>query len=197
MKTKIKFFLILIVLSLSLAFIFSNPEFLKKIPIIRGLTQYIETMKPEELKNSIMIFDIDTMWIEKYTRPWETVLVPVISFRVKNIGDEPLRFVYFNGVFKFKDEEQSLGDAYLLTMRKPLYPNQVSDRITLKSNYGYKASSKAAFINNPRWKEMEVKIFTQSKSSGFVYLGTWNISKKIEGISPLKENKIEIAKPKD
>lgn len=195
MNVKWSFFIIIVVICAILAylFVFSPPWLTKKVPLLNKIAQFFQPVKPEELKEAIQLVDIDTYWGEKSVRPWETVLVPVISFKVKNIGQKPLQYVSFNAVFRFKGEEQALGDCYLSTFRKPLQPNQTSERIVLKSNYGYRASSKSAFINNPGWKSTIVDLYVRSKGSGFAYIGRYDISKKIEGINLLQENKVEIA----
>ncbi|MGQ9618203.1 MAG: hypothetical protein ACUVUG_04480 [Candidatus Aminicenantia bacterium] len=193
MNVRWSFFLIIVIVCAVLAYLFVfTPQWLKRVPLIENVSQFFQPVKPEELKTSIELFDIDTYWGEKYVRPWETVLVPVISFKVKNVGQKPLQYVSFNAVFRFKGDEQALGDCYLSVFRTPLESNQVSERITLKSNYGYKASSKSAFINNPAWKPTIVDIYVRSKGSGFAYIGRFNINKKIEGINLSKEDKVEI-----
>jgi hypothetical protein len=195
MSIRWTFFIIIVLICAVLAylFVFSPPWLTKKVPFLDKIAQFFQPVKPEELKESIQLLDIDTYWGEKYVRPWETVLVPVISFKVMNVGQKPLQYVSFNAVFRVKGEEQALGDCYLSTFRKPLQPKQISERIVLKSNYGYKASSKSAFINNPAWKATIVDLYVRSKGSGFAYIGRFDISKKIEGINLLQENKVEIA----
>ncbi len=193
MNIRWSFFIIIAIICAILAYLFVfSPPWIQRVPFLNKITKFFQPVKPEQLKESIQILDIDTYWGEKYVRPWETVLVPVISFKVKNIGHEPLQYVSFNAVFRFKGEEQALGDCYLSAFRKPLAPNAISERIVLKSNYGYKASSKSAFINNPAWKSTIVDIYVRSKGSGFAYLGRFDISKKIEGVNLLQENKVEI-----
>jgi len=195
MSSRWTFFIIIVLICAVLAylFVFSPPWLTKKVPFLDKIAQFFQQVKPEELKESIQLLDIDTYWGEKYVRPWETVLVTVVSFKVMNTGQKPLQYVSFNAVFRFKGEEQSLGDCYLSTFRKPLQPKQISERIVLKSNYGYKASSKSAFINNPAWKATIVDLYVRSKGSGFAYIGRFDVSKKIEGLNLLQENKVEIA----
>ncbi|MCD6193194.1 MAG: hypothetical protein DRJ11_04980 [Candidatus Aminicenantes bacterium] len=146
-----------------------------------------KTVSPEELKNSIEIVDVETKWVKKYYQPWppKLILVPAISFRVKNISDKPLRYINFNANFRFKDDYENLGDCFLAAIRNdPVLPGQTSDVITLKSNYGVEGKTKASFQNNPYWKTVFVKLFAQSKGSQYVLLGEWEVSKKIEFEEP-------------
>lgn len=140
-------------------------------------------MTPEELKNSMEIINVETKWVSKEYRVWppKLVLVPVISFQVKNISDKPLTYVNFNAIFKFKDETKNLGDNFLAAIRKePVLPGQVSPVITLKSNYGVEGKTLDSFKNNPYWKPVVVRLFARSFGSEFVLLGEWEVSKTID-----------------
>lgn len=137
----------------------------------------------EELKNSIEIIDVETKWVSKEYRAWppKLVLVPVISFRVKNVSDKPLTYVNFNAIFKFKDETKNLGDNFLAAIRKkPVMPGEVSPVITLKSNFGVEGKTLDSFKNNPYWKPVVVRLFARSLGSEFVLLGEWEVSKTID-----------------
>ncbi len=142
---------------------------------------------PEELRSSIEIVDMETKWVAKAYQPWppKLVLVPCISFRVKNISSKPINYLNFNAIFKFKGETENLGDSFLAAIRKePIMPGQVSEVITMKSNYGVEGKSLATFKDNPYWKPVVVKLFVQSKGSVHVPLGEWDVSKTIDFKEP-------------
>lgn len=147
----------------------------------------VKTISSEELMNSIEITDVETKWVSKYYQPWPPVLklVPAISFRVKNITDKPLRYINFNANFRFKNDYENLGDCFLAAIRsKPVMPGDVSDVITLKSNYGVEGKSLHSFKDNPHWKIVIVRLFAQSKGSQHTPMGQWEISRKIDFKEP-------------
>ncbi|MFW6160246.1 MAG: hypothetical protein ACOC57_03800, partial [Acidobacteriota bacterium] len=120
-------------------------------------------------------------------QPWppKLILVPAVSFKVKNISDKPMRYINFNANFRFRDDFENLGDCFLAAIRKdPVLPGEKSDVILLKSNYGVEGKSKASFKDNPHWKPVIVKLFVQSKGSQYVLLGEWGIAKKIDFEEP-------------
>ena len=154
----------------------------------------MKTLSPEELKNSIEIVDVETKWVSKYYQPWppKLILVPAISFRVKNLTDKPLQYINFNANFRFKDDYENLGDCFLAAIRgKPVMPGELSERILLKSNYGVEGKSLRSFQNNPHWKVVVVKLFVQSKGSQYVELGEWEVSRKIDFKEPEPVGKIK------
>lgn len=147
----------------------------------------METVTSEELKASIEILDVETKWVSKYYQPWppKLILVPAISFRVKNLTDKPLRYINFNAIFRFRDDYENLGDNFLAAIRgEPVMPGDASDKILLKSNYGVEGKSLNTFKDNPLWKIVFVKLFAKSKGCQDTLLGEWEISRKIDFKEP-------------
>jgi hypothetical protein len=146
-----------------------------------------KTMSTEELKKTIEIIDVETKWVMKSYQPWppRLFLVPLISFRVKNIGLEPLTYVNFNAIFKFKGDPENLGDNFMAAIRgKAILPGDASDVITLKSNFGVEGKNVESIRSHPQWKPAGVKLFARSKGSDFVLVGEWDVSRTIDFKEP-------------
>jgi hypothetical protein len=157
--------------------------------IVFGLQKLgvMTSMTAEDLEEAIEIIDVKTSWVDKYYQPWppRLVLVPTISFRVKNKTDKPLRYINFNANFRFRDDFENLGDAFLAAIRRdPVPAGGTSDTIFLKCNYGVEGKTLASFDNNPHWKVVVVKLYAQSSGSQFLPLGKWEVSKKIDFKEP-------------
>ncbi len=145
------------------------------------------SMTAEDLDESIEIINVKTSWVDKYYQPWppRLILVPSISFRVKNKTEKSLRYINFNANFRFRDDFENLGDAFLAAIRSDaIPPSGTSDPIHLKCNYGIEGKTLASFQNNPHWKVAIVKLFAQSSGSQFLPLGEWEVSKKIDFKEP-------------
>jgi hypothetical protein len=154
-----------------------------------------KSVSSEDLKASIQVTDVETKWVSKYYQPWppRLILVPVVSFRIKNIGAQPLEHVNFNAIFKFKGDPENLGDNFLAAIRgKAVNPGETSEIITLKSNFGVEGKGKASIQANPQWKQAEVKIFARSKGSQFVVVGEYDVSRTIDFTEPAP---VETKKP--
>ena len=163
-------------------------------------TGVMRTLTPEELEASIEVMEVETKWVEKYYQPWppKLILVPSISFRIKNLTDKPLKYVNFNANFRFLDDYENLGDSFLAAIRGvPVQPGEKSDTIFLKSNYGVEGKSLTSFENNSRWKLVTVNLFAQSKGSQFIDLGKWDVSRKIDFKEPEPVGKKDPAEKKD
>lgn len=148
----------------------------------------------EELKTYFEIMDFKTKWVMKHYSPWpeKLTLAPEISFQVKNLTDKPLKFVYFNAIFTLRGVKAVQGDALYSAMTKePLMPGEVSDVITMRSNYGVEGKRLSDFKDNPAWEISSVKLFVKLKGSRYAQLGEWDISKDIDfkPHEPLKPKK--------
>lgn len=147
-----------------------------------------DTMSDKEVAKSIQIVWHDSIWVDKKVRPDEATIVPAFTFKIKNTGSRPLQYVGFNCIFIFEESGENLTDGYVEAIKKPLPPGQVSDEIFVKGFFGYRATSKPAFIKNmANWKAVKVKIYAKTKNSGQVLLGSFPIQKKIEGIKVVYE----------
>jgi len=146
----------------------------------RGMTE-------EELKASVELVDIDTRWEEKYYQPWppKLILVPAISFKIRNVGEKPLQYVYCNAIFKMEDENKNLGDNFVAGIgRQAVNPGETSETISLQSFQGVEGQNLAHFDDNPAWKTAEARVFFKSKGSQFVLVGEYKISKRINFTEP-------------
>ncbi len=153
------------------------------------------SMSTDEVKNSIEVLDYTSVWVSKYYQPWppRLILVPQISFRVKNIGPKPLTYVNFNAVYNFKGDPENFGDAFKAAIRsQAVAPGETSPVITLTGNLGVDGKNLAGIRDNPAWKQAEVRLFASSKGSMPVRLGVYDVSRDIdfkepEPVEPKKE----------
>jgi hypothetical protein len=142
-----------------------------------------KVMSSDELKNSIEVLDYTSAWVSKYYQPWppRLILVPQISFRIKNIGAKPLSYVNFNAVYQFKGDPENLGDAFMAAIRgKAVPPGETSPVITLRSNLGVDGKNLAGIRDNPQWKQAYVRLFAISKGSAPVLIGVFDVSRDID-----------------
>lgn len=146
-----------------------------------------KAMSRDELKSSIEVIDYTSAWVSKYYQPWppRLILVPQISFRIKNIGTKPLSYVNFNAVYQFKGDPENFGDAFMAAIRgKAVPPGATSDLIVLKSNLGVDGKNLAGIRDNPEWKSAFVRLFAISKGSHPVLIGVYDVSRDIDFKEP-------------
>lgn len=159
------------------------------VAVVAHFSGLWKTMSHEELEGSFELLDIETKWVEKTYQPWppKLVLVPAISFKIKNVSDAPLKYVYVNANFKFRDDVANLGDGFIEAIRgEPLMPGETSETILLKSTHGIDGQNLEHFKNSPFFKSkvVDVKVFAKSQGSQYIPVGEWEISKNIDFKEP-------------
>ncbi|MCP5048447.1 MAG: hypothetical protein GY940_14855 [bacterium] len=136
-----------------------------------------------ELAHSIRVVNQDSLWVDKAASRGEVIIVPSITFEIKNMGQQPLHRLYFKGVFKYEDTGEILSEGLAPGLSKELAPGETGEEITIKADFGYTATSKEAFIhNNKKWKRLKVGLYAKNKESEYALLGTYPIKQKIQGI---------------
>jgi hypothetical protein len=157
------------------------------LAILCSLAVFLPSCKvptDEEIRKSMEVIGLDSKWVAKEYRQWphpKLILVPAITFQIRNLTAEPMRFVNFNAIFKEVGARENRGDCFLAAIRKkPVLPGELSDVITMKSNFGVEGTNLDSFKNNPGWQTYSVKLFAQSKGSRHVLLGEWIVSRKID-----------------
>ncbi|MCP4149265.1 MAG: hypothetical protein GY757_16070 [bacterium] len=141
----------------------------------------------ERLGKSLQVTLLNSIWVDKLRSKAKSIIVPSITFQVKNLGKEPMKVVYFKGIFLFRDNGEELGQGLKLVMEKSLAPGEQTEEIFLQSELGYEATSKAAFIKNiQKWRKVDVKLFAKQKGYEYVLMGTYPIRQEIEGVKVYK-----------
>jgi len=165
----------------------SAPSILVLAVLALTLMPACKTMSSDELKSSIEVVDYSSAWVSKYYQPWppRLILVPQISFRIKNIGLKPLTYVNFNAVFQFKGDPENFGDSFMAAIRgKAVPPGATSDLIVLRSNLGVDGKNLAGIRDNPEWKAAFVRLYAISKGSHPVPLGVYDVFRDIDFKEP-------------
>ncbi len=144
------------------------------------------TMSAEEVRESIDITWHETHWVDKQITPQETKIVPSIRLKIRNSGKRPLQYLDIQAVFVFEETGDTLGDGMIRLFKEPLQPGETSPEISIKSLFGYSASSKAKFIQNKKeWKKVQAKLFARAKGSSLVRIGEIiPVKQEIEGYDP-------------
>ena len=189
---------------------------MKKLPFILAIialfiivvavahfTGMLKTMSHEDLEGSFELLDVETKWVEKSYQPWppKLVLVPAISFKIKNVSEEPLKYLYVNANFKFRDDVANLGDGFIEAIRRdPLMPGDTSKTILLRSTHGIDGQNLEHFKSSPFFlsKVVDVKVFAKSQGSQYIPVGEWEVTKNIDFTEPeLLESEPEKKKTED
>ena len=148
----------------------------------------------EELKRSVEFFNISSQWIEKEKIDDEDfkglVMVPQISFQIRNNSEKVMKNIYILGVFRKLYIRKSMGEGFKITMKKNVNPGESSNLIVINSSFGYRATSKENFKKaSSEWGKTLVEVYIKSSRSKLFFIKSFYIRQVIEGMS--KEVRIQ------
>ncbi|MCK5222272.1 MAG: hypothetical protein KAR14_11880 [Candidatus Aminicenantes bacterium] len=146
------------------------------------------SLTAEELKSSVEFFNISSQWIEKGKVEDADfkgiIMVPQISFQVRNNGEKVLKNIYILGVFRKLYISKAMGEGFKITMKKGVPPGKSSNKIIIDSAFGYRATSKTNFKNNSEvWGKSLVEVYIKSSRSRLFFIKSFYIRQIIEGMA--------------
>ncbi len=144
-------------------------------------------VSPDELKESIEIFEMDSKWVfkeEVHEKDFDgIIMVPQLTFRVRNIGKRELSHVYMLSVFRVRNRAKALGEASVIAMRNGLKPGGETEPLVFTSSFGYRTSSKKAFArNSEEWRNSQAEVYAKSGSSSLKLINKFFILHRVEGV---------------
>jgi hypothetical protein len=156
----------------------------------------LRTPTVEELKASVKTIPVKSQWTYKYRTAHEVRIVPEITFKIKNTGKKPIQYLIANVIFEIEGLNQELGNGWKpIITKKPLAPGKISEPITIKSGFGYRASSVKAFYNNyNQWKRCWATIFIKWNGSQYAKFGVYEIKKYIKGVKIVTNEAVTVEK---
>ncbi len=142
----------------------------------------------EELKSSVEFFNISSQWIEKEKIEDEDfkgiVMVPQISFQIRNNSEKKMKNIYILGVFRKLYVGKAMGEGFEIVMKKPVLPGNVSEKIIINSAFGYRATSKENFKSGSvEWGKSVVELYIKSRRSKLFFIKSFYIRQIIEGMA--------------
>lgn len=157
-------------------------EGIKNIPGSESEEKETEKVKiTKQLRNSIQVVWNDTKWIYKKSTHKEIIIVPKISIKVKNLGENPVKNISFKGDFEVENTGESFGYGSTIALKKQLIHNNVSDIIHIRAEYGYSIPSiQALEQNKSKIKKIKVRLYAKSKNSEDVLLGIYSIKQIVK-----------------
>lgn len=132
--------------------------------------------RTDKLLRSVQIAWNDSFWVYKQYSQKEVVIVPSIQIKVKNLGETPLRYVSFKGIFEVENSGKVFSQGMVIALDEPLSPRMVSEEIHVKAEYGYQVSSLESLEKNKSMMEnIIVRVFAKVKESDDVLLGVFPV----------------------
>jgi hypothetical protein len=134
-----------------------------------------------EAARELAVSDVETYWIVDSPREGQNYIAPVVRFRLKNVGNEPLGSVQARAKFPAADQEEAWGSIQeqVSTWRRPLAPGQ--DRIVTVRSAGryHSAADPEDILRSPAFKDPRVEVFVRIGASDWAMLAQASVERRI------------------
>jgi hypothetical protein len=133
------------------------------------------------LDQQIQATVVGTGWYDAGIENGKNKLSPTITLVLKNIGDEPLRSLQLNAVFRRVGETEEWGGAYVQVAGSDgLAPGAQTRPIVLRSQLGYTGTEpRAQMLKNRLFLDVGVQVFAKRAALQWAKLGEWPINREL------------------
>jgi hypothetical protein len=137
----------------------------------------------------LQLFGLETYWIVDSPRQGQNFIAPVVRFRLKNVGPEPLHSVQARARFPAADQEEAWGSIQeqVSTWRRPIEPGKDA-LVTVRSAGRYQSPADPEdILRSPAFKDPRVEVFVRIGASEWALMAQANVERRIgaPGLLPL------------
>ena len=125
-------------------------------------------------KKELAIAELEAYWAIARSAGETHYLAPVVRFRLRGIGDAPLRSVQANATFRRVGEEgRDWGSAFqqVVTPSKPLQPGETLLVVLTSDTHYYTNGAPEGIFGHEQFKDASVELFLRAGASSWVGFG--------------------------
>ena len=134
-----------------------------------------------DLTKGIQILDVQSGWFDAGIVSGQNKLVPIISFKLKNISDQKLVTLQINALFRRVTEREEWGSGFLTAAgSRGLAPGATTQTLTIKSQLGYTGPEpRPEMLRNSRFVDAKVELSAKYGSTQWVRIGDYQIKREL------------------
>lgn len=136
---------------------------------------------PVDLTKGLEIVDASTGWYDAGPVNGQNKLVPSITFKLKNVSDQPLVALQINALFRRLNDNDEWGSAFVAVTRSDgLRPGATSQPITINSQLGYTGTEpRAQMLQNSQFVDAKVGLLAKYAALQWVRIGERPIERRL------------------
>ena len=134
-----------------------------------------------DLKASLQAQDVSTGWADLGVINGQNKIVPSVTFKFKNIGNQPITTLQANVIFRRVGEEVEWGSGFLrVAGSEGLAPGASSKSLSVNSQRGYTGTDpRAQMLANKEFVDARVQLFAKYGSTQWTLIGEFPIDRRL------------------
>jgi hypothetical protein len=133
-----------------------------------------------DIAKGLKIEGVTTGWHDAGTVAGKNKVVPLASFIIKNVSDQPLPSVQVNAVFHRKGQDGEWGTAFVTPAGSSGLTPGAEAEVTVRSELGYTGTdSSEDLLTNSHFVDATVDIFAKYGSAQWARVGRFEIDRSL------------------
>jgi hypothetical protein len=136
---------------------------------------------PVDLTQSLQVETVSSGWYEAGPVDGMIKLVPLVTFKLKNVSDHPLKSLQVNAVFRRVGDSGEWGSGFVTAAGTAgLPPGAATGTLTVKSELGYTGTeSRHDMLMNSQFVDATVDLFAKYGSTQWTRVGAFPIRRQL------------------
>jgi hypothetical protein len=150
--------------------------------IVCVATLLLAGCRSREVEKDLRLTEINTGWYDVGIVDGQNKLVPSVSFKLKNVSEEPISRVQMMAVFHGVDEpEKAWGDSMIRGIgADELVPGAEGGRLVIRSPFGYTGTdARVVMLKHSQFVDATVSVFGRHGSRNWTKLGDFPIQRTL------------------
>ena len=133
------------------------------------------------VEQDLRVTDVQTGWYDLGIVDGQNKLVPSVTFRLKNVSQEPIENVQVNAVFRRVNEEQAWGDRLIRGIgSEGLGAGATGGPLVVRSSLGYTGlEARTQMLKNKEFVDAKVDLFARHGSRTWAKIGEYQIERRV------------------
>ena len=134
-----------------------------------------------DVSTAIQVLDVSSGWFDAGIVNGQNKLVPTVTFKLKNVSDQPVTTLQANILFHRVTSAEEWGSGFLKVAGSGgLAPGATTDPLTVKSDLGYTGSeTRVDMLKNSQFVDAKVRILAKAGSNYWHPLGEYQIERRL------------------
>jgi hypothetical protein len=134
-----------------------------------------------DVTQGLEILDVRTGWFDAGIVDGKNKLVPSMTFKLRNVSDQPLVALRVNALFRRAGEADEWGSSFLTVAgSEGLSPGVTSDDIVARSALGYTGTEpRQEMLKNAHFVDATVEVFAKYGSQQWKLVGKHAVAREL------------------
>ena len=134
-----------------------------------------------DLTKGLQVVDVSTGWWDAGIVNGQNKLVPEVTFKFKNVSDQPLDILQANVVFRRVTEDKEWGSSFVkIAGSEGLAAGATSESQTVRSQLGYTGTEpRQQMLSNTQFVDAKIQIFAKYENTQWQKVGEYPVPRTL------------------